>query len=217
MGVFTSKPQSDLAPKEYPPEGLWAGRFYAIVDLGTHDDTYEGATTQKRKFYLGWELECRMSNGESAGKPFVVGKEFTLTNGKYIDDAGFNKPYISKNSNLKKLIKAWLKLPDEKCKLGDLEESLGSIATIQIEEGPSKKDATKKVSWLSAVLPGKSAPPPFNEVMVYSLDMGENEVFEKLYPWMKEKINKSYEKQGKTIPARQKTFEPGKHDDDCPF
>lgn len=221
MGMYDPKPP--LPPKEIPPEGLWGARLYSIVDLGTHDDTFEGVTSQKRKLYIGFELECKMSEGENAGKPFVCGKEYTITNGKYLDSNGNFKPYISKNSNLKKLLKSWLKWTDEQCVISNLRNLIGQPASIKIEH--YTLDGKQKYS-IGAILSAKNAPPPVNDPILFGLDEPENG-YDKLYKWMQDKLAKSYEMTKRPIPPKpsfgaatenggSSAFSGG-HEDDIPF
>jgi hypothetical protein len=71
MGVFKQKATSggDYA---IPPAGAHPA---VLVDLGTHEYTYNGKITKNRKVFLVWELTAEPNQG---GGNFVVGCDYTL-------------------------------------------------------------------------------------------------------------------------------------------
>lgn len=66
---------------ENPPCGSHLARCYALIDLGTHVQTWQGHEKKVRQVRISFELPyCRMqgeNNPELAGKPFVVHRTYT--------------------------------------------------------------------------------------------------------------------------------------------
>jgi hypothetical protein len=95
----TAKGQGEGGAWELPPEGNHAAQLVALIDLGTHLETYEGKPSKKHKVYLAWELvEEPRSDGQGN---HVVCEEYTLS---------FNE-----NAKLRSLVGEWLnvKFKDE--------------------------------------------------------------------------------------------------------
>jgi hypothetical protein len=60
---------------ELPPNGAVAARCSRLIDLGSHESTFDGKTSMKRKILLTWELaELRTD-----GTPFQVSRRFGLS------------------------------------------------------------------------------------------------------------------------------------------
>ena len=57
------------------PKGRYKAACYRIVDVGTHNETYEGETKKRHSVFLYWELDEKMSDG----KPFSIMKQYTLS------------------------------------------------------------------------------------------------------------------------------------------
>jgi hypothetical protein len=65
---------------EQPPIGNHVARCIGMIDLGTQQGDYQGKTTHARKIVLRWELPNELiSEGEWAGKPFVVSQFYTAS------------------------------------------------------------------------------------------------------------------------------------------
>ena len=186
MSMF-NKPQREEsdAPKELIPEGMHTGRLYGIIDLGTHKDSYQGVESEKHKIRLIWELEPKMADG----KPFAIGKDYTITRGKW-------GPYIAKTSALFDLLKTWVKWDEKKIKLGNLGQLIGQEALVTISHEKGKADPSKTYAKLGPVLPlmkGMKAEDLVNEPIIYELG-GDN--LDKLPQWLQDKIGKCLEWNG---------------------
>lgn len=59
---------------ELPTAGLYPAMLIAIIDLGTHDETYGGKTSKKRQLQFVWELTSEV---DSNGETFVVAQSYT--------------------------------------------------------------------------------------------------------------------------------------------
>jgi hypothetical protein len=65
---------------EAAPIGNHVGRCIGLIDIGTQQGEYQGKTTHARKVVVRWELPNELiSEGDWAGKPFVVSKFYTAS------------------------------------------------------------------------------------------------------------------------------------------
>ncbi len=214
MGIFDT---TGVTKKmhELIPEGVYSARVYMIADMGTHMSMWEGEEKPKHTVYIGFELIGTKMSDE---RPFVVSKQFTLSNGKY-------GVYIAKSSNLHKLLKSWLKWEEKHAQyVRNIPEIMGAAASITIGQEPSKKDASKMKNTIEGIraYKGIELAPAQNEQIIFSLgphadDPGED--FQKLYPWMQREILGCLEFNG-GVPEREddvpkEVADPG--DSDIPF
>ena len=211
MGAFDAP---DYGPREIPEEGKHTAILYSVVDLGTRNDTYDGVTRQKHEIHVAWELiDTKMADG----RPFVVSKKYTVTNGQY-------GMYFASTSNIFKMLKSWTGLDEKSCKRPAL---LGKLiteqfpATITIEHQQGKADPSKTYANIESIKPYKGKEKPkqrFNEPIVY--EIGDSN-FDSLQDWQKKLINECFEKNG-GVPAREEkkpvtNLGTGELDDDIPF
>ena len=62
---------------EIPEPGNHVAAFVGLIDLGSHEQSFEGNSTgYKRRVFLVWEL---LAENRKDGKPFFLGREFTLS------------------------------------------------------------------------------------------------------------------------------------------
>jgi hypothetical protein len=62
---------------EIPSEINHPGVLVAIIDLGTHTNTYQGTTTTNRKLYCVWELTDEQLSGTRNNQ--IIGTDLTLS------------------------------------------------------------------------------------------------------------------------------------------
>jgi len=63
-----------------------------VEDIGTHEGSYNGKAISSHKIVICWELAELMTQGDYAGKPFMVSKFYTLS---LNDKANLYKDLIS--------------------------------------------------------------------------------------------------------------------------
>ena len=112
------------------PAGNHVGRCIQIIDLGSHDLTWEGITKEVRSIRITWELptELYTFKDENGPEPFIVSGKYSLSFGP--------------KATLKKLIDSWegKKITGEeiqsmKWKLPDL---LGKPCLVSVAHNPGK-------------------------------------------------------------------------------
>ncbi len=208
MSMF-NREEKTFEPQPLVAEGMHTGRLYSIIDLGTHLDTFQGVSSEKHKIRLTWELEPKMEDG----RPFVIGKDYTITRGQW-------GPYIAKTSALFDLLKNWMKWGEKQIKLGKLGKLIGEPALITINHEKGKADPTKTYATLGPVLPlmkGMKAEDPINPPLVYELG-GDN--LAELPQWIQDKIGKCLEWNGGVSawkPKSEDAPKPSTEDSDVPF
>src|ERR1700685_4504260 len=68
---------------EQPPIGTHMARCVRVIDIGTQRGEYQGKVNIRRQCIIAWELPTElMSEGDSAGKPFIVSRFYTASLGK---------------------------------------------------------------------------------------------------------------------------------------
>jgi hypothetical protein len=74
--ALTIKNESNGGGYESLPVGQYKAACYRIVDVGTHNETYEGETSKRHSVFIYWETP---DNKMSDGKPFSIMKQYTLS------------------------------------------------------------------------------------------------------------------------------------------
>ena len=163
------------------PTGAQVARCVKLIDIGTKESTWEGKTNYKRQVVVMWELpNCLMTDGEYAGKPFIVSKFYTAS--------------LSEKSNLRHDLEAWrgkAMTPDELAGF-DAKNILGKPCMLGITEGKNGKSRVTTVMQLPA---GMTAAKQINPTVYFSLDEFNQEVFDSLSKGIKAMIEKSPEYQ----------------------
>ncbi len=75
MSAFKNKASSGGGDFTAAPAGSHPAVLVAMVDLGTHDDTYQGKVNTNRKLFLAWELTAEPD--AATGENFIVGRDYT--------------------------------------------------------------------------------------------------------------------------------------------
>ncbi len=80
MSIFKQKVKSSQSFDQVPP-GNHGAVLVAIVDLGTHEENFQGKINIQRKIYFVWELTSEKEPG-APDKNRLIAKMFTLSFGK---------------------------------------------------------------------------------------------------------------------------------------
>ena len=169
---------------EIPDPGLYVGRCYKAVDIGTQMVAYQGNPPKPvRQVLIWWELlldeegvEVRMENGE----PFTVMGKYTLS--------------TSPKGNLRKLIDSWGSKPltPEQADNFDISKMVGKYCNITVNHTESK-DGQKTFVNVASVSMTKKKPDPVNELMVWTVTDPDDEDFNDMPEWLQNKIKESQE------------------------
>ncbi len=100
------------------PEGLWAAVAVDVVDLGVLKQEYNGKSQSVHKCRIAWEISAKMEDG----RPFIVGKRYTLS--------------LHPKASLHKDLKAWRgkAFTEDELKGFDLEKIIGVGCQLMIAQ-----------------------------------------------------------------------------------
>jgi len=175
----TSEKQFELAP-----EGTHIARCIQIVDLGTQSVEFNGEKKEQHKARITWELpsETRVFKEENGEQPFLVSKEFTVS--------------LSDKANLRKVLESWRgKAFDETELQGfDIMNVLGVPCMLQIIHKTSKTgNKYAEISSVMKLMKGTNCPSQINASTSLSFEDWNEEVFNGLNDWLRDKIKLSPE------------------------
>lgn len=166
---------------EQPPIGTEVGRCIRIIDLGTQEGEYQGKPTHKRQVLITWELpNTQMTDGEQAGKPFIISKFYTAS--------------LGEKANLRKDLVNWRgrEFTAEELLGFNLKNILGKACMLGITANDKGRS---RVTAVMALPKGLEVPPQTNPSIYFSLDEFNLEVFDALPKGIKAMVEKSPEYQ----------------------
>lgn len=193
---------------EQPPVGTHVARCIKIIDIGTQKGEYQGKATSKRQCIIGWELPTElMTEGELAGKPFMVSKFYTAS--------------LGEKANLRKDLQNWRgrDFTEQELQGFDAKNILDKCCLV----GLTPNDKGKiRVTAVMALPKGTVAPARVNPIVYFSLDEFDQAVFDSLSDGYKKMITVSPEYQAIKNPTANgnKGKLPGNFEemmDDIPF
>lgn len=177
---------SSGAPRELVPAGNYIARCYQMIEIGTVNESFQGESKTMKKVRIGWELpsETRVFNPEKGEQPMVISQEYTLS--------------MNEKANLRKMLASWRgkDFTEEEAKSFDITKLLGVPCMLNVIHKPSKTDASKmyqSISSVSAMPKGMKAPDQVNPFLLLSYDQFDQEVFDKLPDFIKQKMQSSSE------------------------
>jgi hypothetical protein len=166
---------------EQAPTGAQVARCIRLIDIGTQENTWEGKINHKRQVVVSWELpHCLMTEGESAGKPFIVSKFYTAS--------------LSEKATLRHDLVAWRgrEFTPEELAGFDSKNIIGKTCMLGSTEG---KNGKTRVTTVMQLPKGMPVPEQINPTLFFSLDEYKQDVFDSLGKGMKGMIEKSPEYQ----------------------
>jgi hypothetical protein len=192
------------------PEGSHLAVCDMFVDLGMQDSHFG----PKHQIYLRWQIpSLRITyekDGENIDQPMAVGSFYTLS--------------LSEKSNLRPILQSWRGkafTPDELKKF-DVTTVLGKPCMVTVFHKPKAEGGvTAKVGAVAKLPAGIPVPALEGEALLYDADnLG---TFEKLRPWLQEKIKGQIVQREDSLPELRGAeghipgFDPELVDDDVPF
>jgi hypothetical protein len=172
--------------KELIPAGNYVARCYQMIEIGTVREDIMGETKVLKKVRIGWELpeEKRVFNEDKGPQPLVISKEYTLS--------------MHEKSTLRSDLKSWRgkDFTDEEAKSFDITKLIGAACMINIIHKPGKSDPSKtyqSISGITGVPKSMIIPDAINKPVVLEFDNFNEEIFESLPDFIKDKIKGSLE------------------------
>ena len=189
--------------------GMHKARCIKVVDMGTQETEFKGATQLKHKIMIMFELpQTEMQEGENAGKPFAIALFVTLS--------------LDKKSNLRPLLVSWRgkDFTEDEAANFDMLNLLNATALVNVIH--NKKDDNTYAN-IAAIMPLKQneCPARINPLVAFSLNDFDQEVFDSFSDKMQAKIMASPEYKEIMNPTIDAEAEFGNQDvdkdDDEPF
>lgn len=170
MSIWKRKATNGGGSSEIPPEGNHLASCIAMIDLGTHNETFNGKSTLNRKLLICWELATEF---DSAGDAFIVGFDFNVPE------------TLSSKSKLRSLIEKWRGRPLGEDEEFDLTKLLGKGCLINLGHALSAKDRTYcKLLGISPTIKGMSAPEPHHRPFIWGFESDEPSQVPGWIPWL---------------------------------
>lgn len=166
---------------ELAPEGMALGRCFKLVDLGTHFNPVFAKETHKAALYF--ELPTTLqTEGDRAGKPFVIKQDFTLSH--------------HKKANLRIALEGWYGKRFDTKELDraggfDLEKVIGRPALINVVHSEDGKYAN--IATINPLPKGMECPPQINASFVFTFEDFNLARFNELSQKMQDHIKESGE------------------------
>jgi len=126
---------------EKTPTGNQQAVCAFVEDIGTHRGEYQGVPNERHQIVVCWELAETMTQGEYAGKPFMISNFYTLS--------------LGKKANLRKDLEAWRGKAFTQQELDgfDVERLKGANCLLNIIEETSENGKTRaRIASISPVL-----------------------------------------------------------------
>jgi hypothetical protein len=193
------------------PSGCHFAICNMVVDLGVQETTFKGQAKSQHKVYLRFEVPDERVSYEKDGKtiegPCSIGRIYTLS--------------LSEKAHLRSHLENWrgkLFTPEELNGF-DITTVAGKACQIMVQQDESGGKTYANITGIMGVSKdqkerAKSAKAE-NDVIVFSIDDGDDATFKKLPNWLQEKI------EGRVMPPSVKnaTNAPADpdFDDDIPF
>lgn len=172
------------------PAGVFIGRCFSLIDLGTQLSTGQYGEKMQHKIRIGWEL----FGEDDAGEPLTIdvdGKTMPLT---------ISKSYtvsLHEKASLRKELAAWRgkDFTDEEARGFDVSKLLGAYCMVNVTTSESNGKTYSNVAGLTP-LPGalkNSKPAPVHEPVVFDLDKPDMKIFNAFHEKLQEVIKRSPE------------------------
>jgi len=181
------------------PAGNYVARCYQMIHLGTIQEIVMGEPKTLNKVRLSWELptEMKVFKEEKGEQPCSISQEFTLS--------------LHEKSNLRKFLAGWRgkDFTEEQAKAFDITVLMGKECMLNIIHKPSKNGKVyANISSCSTLPKGLKCPAQINPSFVLSYDEFDEEKFNSLPDFIKDKMRTSTEYKRLKNPEQHEMTEP---------
>lgn len=191
MPLHAQLPQK--TQRELIPTGNYPARVYELIELGTVDSQWMGEPKKTHKVRIGFELptEKRVFDEKKGEQPMVISKEMALSFG---DLAG-----------LRKIIEAveGKKITDAEAVNYDVLTIVGKplLVTVSHSEPNEQGIVYANATTFSPLIKGLTVDPLSNKTRVLTYENWDEELYNSLPDFLKEKMNKTpeFKNRGKAI------------------
>jgi len=213
-------PKSEGGNFELTPAGTFTGRCYRFIDLGSHEQEFQGESKGlKRLVMIGFELPTETM---ADGRPFSIHKRYTWS--------------THEKANMRKDLEAWRGAKFTEADFGpggfDVRNLLGVPCTLTIVHSERDGNAYANLAGIGKAMKGMQTPDAVNPPVYFTLDPDgfDQTVFDGLSDKLKEFIRGTPEYRRLTAgadldrrpaskdrdPARDDRFERDSYDESNP-
>ena len=169
---------------EPAPEGTHVARCVALVDLGTQINSFTEKEQYKIRLSFETPNETKVFREENGEQPFMLSKEYTLS--------------LHEKSSLRPVVQALMerKVTEQEERDGfDLSQLLGKPCMITVEHYQSGDKIYANISAVAPLMKGIDCPAQITESLIFDISSWDEEKFNNMPEWLREKILKSPEAQ----------------------
>lgn len=209
MGIIAKKSGGDF--KRVNP-GTYVARCYSMIEIGTITEEYAGEKKRQHKVMLTWELptELEIFDADKGEEPYAVSKTYTLS--------------MHEKATLRRDLESWRGqgFTEKEAEAFDITALLGKPCMLSIIHRPGKVDPSKiyvEIASISNMPRGLACPDQINPTRMLSFDNWNQELYDGLSDYVKDKIASSeeYAKMNAGTPEPQLVEEGAKAKNDLPF
>lgn len=182
MSIIATNEQKNITPA---PAGTHVARCFSMVHIGTIPETIKGISKEMNKVRISWELsnEKKVFKEENGEQPFVLSKEFTLS--------------MNEKANLRKFLESWRgqKFTEEQAASFDISVLIGKPCMVTVVHNISKASGKTyaEIAAVTSMPKGMDAPEQINPSFEFSVDNFDQQKFDSLPDFLKDKIKSSKE------------------------
>jgi len=167
------------------PAGNHVARCYKMIELGTLTDEYKGESITRHRVSLSWELpnETHTFSEEQGPQPLSMNKEYTLS--------------MHERATLRQHLESWRgkQFTKQEAEAFDITKLLGVPCMLNIVHSQSQNGNTyAQLTSITPLAKGMIAPDQINESFEFSLSEFDQDKFDQLPEFLKDKIDRSKER-----------------------
>jgi hypothetical protein len=172
------------------PQGVFVGRCYSLVDLGTQHTSGQYGDKFQHKIKISWELFGEEEDGtpltidvDGALMPLTISKSYTVS--------------LHEKSSLRRDLAAWRgkDFTDDEAQAFDVSKLIGAYCMINVTESTTNGKTYSNVAGITP-LPGalkNAKPEPVHANVKFDLDAPDMKVFATFHDKLQEAIKRSPE------------------------
>lgn len=172
------------------PAGVFIGRCYSVIDLGTQLTAGQFGEKFQHKLRLGWELFGEDDSGapltidvDGQQMPMTISKSYTVS--------------LHEKSSLRKDLAAWRgkDFTEEEAKAFDVSRLIGNYCMVNVTTSETNGKTYSNIAGLTP-LPGalkNAKPAAVHAPLIFDLDKPDMKVFNAFHEKLQEAIKKSPE------------------------
>ncbi len=190
------------------PAGSYPARCYSMIQIGTILENVMGVEKKMHKVRISWELptELKVFKEEKGEQPYSLSKEFTLS--------------MHEKATLRKFLESWRgkSFSEQEAEAFDITNLIGKPCMMSVKHKEAKNGNTyAEIAGVNLMPKGMECPPQINQNQILSFDDWNEDLFQSLPDFIKDKIKLSDEYNSMMWPSVTHANKEAGEDDDLPF